>query len=250
MRCRVREIEQARHVVIVVAHPDDEVIGAGALLGHLRGATILHVTDGSPRDPADARRAGLATREEYAAARRRELECALRLAGIAPQRAIQLGFMDQETMLQLPRLCASLAEQLAALAPDLILTQPYEGGHPDHDSTAFAVQRCAGQATPRFEMTSYHARDGALETGVFLPNGEAAFVRPLLPEDAARKKRMLECYRSQAPVLQDFAVVPEQFRRAPRYNFAHPPHAGMLHYERLPWGLTGERWRELAASCQ
>ena len=56
----MHEIEQARHVVIVVAHPDDEVIGAGALLGHLRGVTILHVTDGSPRDPADALRAGLA----------------------------------------------------------------------------------------------------------------------------------------------------------------------------------------------
>ena len=243
-------IEQAGHVVIVVAHPDDEVIGAGALLGHLRRVTIIHTTDGSPRDPADAVRAGFATREEYAAARRRELECALRLAGVAPECAISLGFTDQESIFQLPQLCARLAEQLALLDVDIFLTQPYEGGHPDHDATAFAMQRCIGNSGRLFEITSYHARNGALETGVFLPDREAAIVRALTPEDARRKRGMLDCFRSQACVLRDFPVVPEQFRRAPRYDFSRPPHDGPLHYEGLPWGITGARWRELAAQCR
>jgi N-acetylglucosamine malate deacetylase 2 len=246
----VQELEQAKRVVIVVAHPDDEVIGAGALLPYLRDVRIVHTTDGSPLDLSDAARNGFASREEYAAARQQELTCALELAGIPRDHMICLGFTDKETMNHLWDLCRRVEEELLRLDPDAVLTQPYEGGHPDHDSTAFAVHRCFGRSGRLFEMTSYHAKDGALETSVFLPRGECAAVRALREEDADRKRRMLACFKSQESVLRDFPVVPEQFRRAPHYDFTQPPHPGMLHYERLPWGITGHRWRELAARCE
>jgi LmbE family N-acetylglucosaminyl deacetylase len=245
----VQEFEQFGHVLIVVAHPDDEVIGAGALLCHLRNVTLIHTTDGSPRDTSDAFRAGFTTRERYALARRQELNCALRLAHIDPARAISLGFTDNETMFHLPELCLRLDEQLSLLNPDLILTHPYEGGHPDHDATAFAVHRCARRSDRIFELTSYHANEAGLETGVFLPNGEPPVICGLSPEDSLTKTRMLACFQSQSAVLARFQVVPEQFRKAPRYDFTRPPHAGALHYERLPWGITGEHWRELASVC-
>jgi LmbE family N-acetylglucosaminyl deacetylase len=237
-------------VVIVAAHPDDEVIGAGAILAYLRDVYIIHTTDGSPRDLSDALRSGFATREEYAEARRRELGCALSLAGIPGQKAIPLGFTDKETMHQLPELCRALAEAIARLKPDIVLTQPYEGGHPDHDSTAFAVHRCFPNSRRLFEMTSYHSQDGALITGSFLPGGEPGTVREFTQDDKLRKARMLACFRSQAAVLQYFPLLTERFRRAPRYDFTQPPHAGPLHYERLPWGITGQEWRKLAAQCR
>ena len=246
----MHELEQAERVLIVVAHPDDEVIGAGAMLKHLRHVTIVHTTDGSPRDPADALRAGFGNREEYAQGRRAELFCAMSLANIDPNQCFCLGFIDQETMLHFEELCRRLEEQVSIVNPDVILTQPYEGGHPDHDATAFAVRRCAAESTPVWEMTSYHSRGGLLEAGAFLPNGEPAFTKHMTSEEIIRKQRMLACYQSQATVLQDFPVAPEQFRRAPNYDFSQPPHAGTLHYERLPWGITGARWRELAMQCR
>src|ERR1043166_7357421 len=60
-------------VVVVAAHPDDESVGAGGRLNRLRGALFVYLTDGSPRDTSDARRAGYDSREAYAAARREEL---------------------------------------------------------------------------------------------------------------------------------------------------------------------------------
>ena len=203
---------------VVVAHPDDEVIGAGLLLAALPGVTIIHTTNGSPRNPEDALRSGFGTPAEYQAARRRELACALRLAHVDPQQAISLDFTDQETLLHLPALCRSLEETLRRVNPSVVLTHPYEGGHPDHDSTVFAVHRV--WRGPLWEMTSYHAGpDGLLEAGVFLPNGEQPFARPISESDAARKREMLACFVSQQDVLRNFPVVPEQFRRAPGYDF-------------------------------
>ena len=56
--------------MIVAAHPDDETLGIGSLLCLLDEALLVHVTDGAPRDGADARVHGFATCAEYADAAR------------------------------------------------------------------------------------------------------------------------------------------------------------------------------------
>ncbi len=239
--------------MIVVAHPDDEIIGAGFLLVQIQKPTILHTTNGSPRDPGDAHRSGFATREEYAAARRKELACALEVAGITEEQCSSLEYVDQETMLQLAALSRKLAEVIRERKPDMILTHPYEGGHPDHDSTAFAVHaatKLLSESRPEvYEMTSYHSRNGALETGVFLGEDEPCLV--IEPDEAqrGRKEKMFRCFASQQEVLRYFPIGPERFRRAPQYDFGLAPHEGTLNYETLPWGITGQRWRELAVTA-
>jgi len=41
----------------------------------------------------------------------------------------------------------------------------------------------------------------------------------------------------------------ERFRAAPVYDFTQAPHPGKLFYENFDWGMTGERWRDLAAEA-
>jgi hypothetical protein len=50
-------------------------------------------------------------------------------------------------------------------------------------------------------------------------------------------------------MLRRFPVDEERFRAAPVYDFSQPPHAGKLLYEHFNWGMTGERWRSLAAGA-
>lgn len=243
-------------VAVIVAHADDEAIGAGVLLTGIPDATILHITDSAPANPEIVKRRGFATREEYRAARAREVRAALEQVGIGTDRLHCLGYVDGKASDDLVGLTHAVSHYIAGRRPDIVLTHPYEGGHTDHDATAFAVHlacgllmRESGYAPLIVEMTSYHNRDGRRVTGEFLP-----YDRPL-PKgevvlgdfDKSLKARMYGIFETQWECLQHFPIVTERFRIAPRYRFTLPPHAGPLNYERNGAPLTGETWRARAA---
>lgn len=246
-------------VVLVVAHPDDETIGAGALLGRVSDMLVVHVTDGAPRSGPDAGDAGCASWRYYAALRRRELEAATGLAGLPADHLVGLGHADQGASLDMAGIARRIAGLIADHRPGLVLTHPYEGGHPDHDAVSFAVHAaCAllrrerGACPPVAEMAFYHDgdTDGVASFQDFLPMPDVP-VMTLRLESGERecKRRMLDAHRSQAGKLVPFRDDVERYRPAPAYDFARPPHAGRLNYERFDWGMTGRRWRALAAEA-
>ena len=224
-----------------MAHPDDETIGAATVLPLFRNLILVHVTDGAPRNGLDAATHGFSDPASYAAARQAELGHALQVAGVCVRRH-GFGSPDQGASAMLPVLIRALRQVLTGVAT--VLTHPYEGGHPDHDATALAVHRAA--PCPVFEFASYHAGPDGIQTGCFLP-GPAATVLSLTASEAARKRAMLDCFVTQRATLAPFCAAVEPFRPAPAYDFTQPPHPGTLHYERYDWGMTGARWRELAA---
>ncbi len=245
-------------ILLIVAHPDDEVIGAGARLARWHDhVAMLHVTEGAPRNGVDARAAGFDSIQAYAAARRRELNAALALLGIPTSQNACIGLSDQEVSFHLAPLAKRLAGEIARVRPELVLTHSYEGGHPDHDAVAFAVHTAcaclAGQLVPPpviLEMTSYHWSGTQMVTGEFLPRpGEN--VRTILLAEAEQdlKRRLFGAFATQRAVLQYFATQVERFRVAPAYDFTAPPHAGSLFYEFFDWGVNGPAWRERAAAA-
>ena len=246
---------EASRIVLLAAHPDDEVIGAGIRMTRWNPAqvTFVHLTGGTPRDPKHAQAAGFATCEEYALARRRELEQALEIAGMGEARRLQLGFTDQEAYLHLPELMEAVAELIEEIRPDEIYTHPYEGGHPDHDAASFAanVARTVLLSAPTIrEFTSYHAGPHGLATNEFLNSDATPIeINTLSAPERALKQAMFNCFPSQQPVLQHFPIAYEKFRTAPAYDFTQPPHPGQLHYESLGWNITGEHWRQRATEA-
>lgn len=246
-------------VLLVTGHPDDETIGAGGVLRRLGpSASVVCLTDGAPRDLRDARDAGFATRDEYAWARRLEFESVRKLAGIDPSNCHWLGFVDKEASFHLVGIVRTLAAILDRTRPDLILTHPYEGGHPDHDAAAFATSyavRLLGRAEvaiPIAEFTSYNAGPmGETWCTDFLSNPGTCPRRAILSDEGrAFKRRLMECYSSQRWILHAFPCEHESFRVAPPYEFGSAPHHGRLFYERFDWGIAGLDWRELAKEAE
>jgi LmbE family N-acetylglucosaminyl deacetylase len=242
-------------LLVLAAHPDDETIGASSLLHEAPHCVIVHLTDGAPHDRALWARGQTGDRSAYAHLRRAEAETALGLAGILPEQILGFGCADQVASQHLVTLTRGFARVLEAVRPSAVITHAYEGGHPDHDAAAFvaahALPLLAAEVRPALvEMTSYHGAFGHLVTGQFLERGAPITTRVLTPEQRARKRAMIAAYASQHETLAAFELDRERFRAAPAYDFTRPPHAGVLHYERMGWSMRSAEFCELAARAE
>jgi LmbE family N-acetylglucosaminyl deacetylase len=267
-------------ILVLAAHPDDEAIGASTLLARFPQSTVVFLTDGAPRDESFWTGGPYGSRDEYAARRRAEAAQALAHANISAEQIVWLGAVDQDVVLEIPKLTDRFADSVREVRPGVVITHPYEGGHPDHDSAALVAALAVSTLDHRpqlVEMTSYHAENGQCITGRFLESrlegrgctnrlgytnsredslprlsapapGRIAF--DLLNEDRQRKRNMFEAYASQSLILQSFPTDREVFRPAPDYDFSQPPHEGKPWYECMGWEMTGARWRELATAAR
>jgi len=244
-------------VVLLAAHQDDETIGASLALATLPNSTVVFLTDGAPRDTQLWSAGVLGSREEYAHLRAKEAEQALSRAGVAKPSIRWLGAVDQEASTQIGGLVDKFLHILRECLPDIVISHPYEGGHPDHDATALIAKLAIEsfgdlEKIPELlEMTSYHVENGQCVTGKFLPSTSSPpeLALDLSAADRQRKREMLDCYKSQRLVLETFGIDSERLRPAPDYDFSQPPHQGKLWYECLGWPMTGERWRKLASQA-
>lgn len=244
-------------VLVLAAHPDDETIGASLLLLRFPQSSVAFLTDGAPRDTSLWSAGVNGSRDEYARIRKQEAFRALQYAGVSAQKVSWLQSVDQEAAFEMRSLAERFAKLIAEISPAVVVTHPYEGGHPDHDSAAVVARIAIAAALlddvnqpALLEMTSYHARDGQCVTGEFLhPGSSPEMCFEFSPSDRERKRNMMDAYASQRLVLENFPVDQERLRLAPEYNFSEAPHDGKLWYECMGWPMTGTRWRELVATA-
>lgn len=247
----------ARDVCVVVAHPDDEAVGVGGQLPRLNGVNVVHVTDGSPENLSFARKRGFSTREAYAMARERELSDALSLCRIPKTNQVRLGLCDQEAALHLNTMVQRLVHHFRTRQVSIVLTHPYEGGHPDHDATAFAVHFACqslvenGEHAPVIiEMASYFAGpEGPVHQRFAQHPASGEVVSILSADQLVLKTRILATHATQSENMKLFNCGDERFRYAPEYDFAALPNHGVLHYEGFESGMAGERWLCLTAEA-
>lgn len=126
-------------VVVLAAHPDDEVIGAGGMLawhaeqGH--PVRVIHLTDGAQGDPSGVE-------NDIRATRRREGVEALRRLGLPAPEGWDLpdGCLPEH----LPTIAARLRELFVATQPRTLYSFWFGEGHRDHRALAVATMQAAG----------------------------------------------------------------------------------------------------------
>ena len=248
--CRLIRPER---LLILAAHPDDETLGAAALMARARSVLVVHLTDGAPK--AARFRPPQLSCQEYARLRQREAANAMRLLAKRLEDIVPLNLPDQDAVRYLRHAVTALKGIIEEWQPQAVITHSYEGGHPDHDAAAFvaasATRRAQldGERPLLAEMALYHGFQGRLSVGSFVPGPkpDGEVTEHLTPRQRARKQAMLRSYASQARVLESLCPRDwERYRSAPCYDFSRAPHPGRLLYERWGFPLTGSEWRRYA----
>jgi LmbE family N-acetylglucosaminyl deacetylase len=236
-----RELEQVEGpVLVLVAHPDDEAIGCGAMLQRLEKPLVVFATDGAPRNlnlwGNSSRRPS--SRDDYAKMRRDEAIQALGLIGLEPLEFLEIA--DQELHLHLESAFGRLQQIAESAKLKGILSLAYEGGHPDHDSCCFLASMLAEDCElPAWEMPLYHRAGRRFVTQEFLnPTDDTLTLIPTALEEE-QKTKMLAAYSSQEETLSQFTRREEMFRPLRKYFFSQPPHFGELNYESWGWPMKG-----------
>ena len=178
-----------RSAVIVAAHPDDEVLGAGGLISMLAASRarlrLVAVTDGERSHQGHASPASLARR------RTAETNAALRALGARGAEVIRLGLPDSGLADREDELAAALAPLVAGF--DLCLAPWDRDLHPDHEAAGRAARGAATGAFYCFPVWMWH---WAFPADPRVPWDRALRV-PLPPRIVSRKRAAITRFASQ-----------------------------------------------------
>ncbi|WP_347755755.1 PIG-L family deacetylase [Agrococcus sp. ProA11] len=237
-------------LLVVAAHPDDEVLGAfGSMLDAARRGipvTVVVATDGEGSHPGSP----TLSPQALAAQRRREQEAAL---GDIGARIVRLGLPDGAVRAHRSELVRAIVPLIAGLPDDALVLAPWaHDGHPDHEAVGDAVAAVAREAGRDCAWAPIWAWLWG-EPGLF---DDAALRRvPLDAEARDAKARAIAAHRSQVAPLSphdDDRVVltPDMLARfaGDEWLLLAPPAARTAFDERYaqesdPWA-TRSAWYE------
>lgn len=222
-------------VLLLVPHPDDELVGVAGAIGRLRarGGVIFgaYLTSGVPAS-AGSWLGGWRAYPRSAARRWEEASrvaeaLGLRVAGrqLIPSRALK-SYVESSL--------GWVREQALALDVDRIWVPAYEGGHQDHDVANFIGARLAGEFSV-WEFAEYNFAGGEVRSQTFVePAGEEVVVT-LDDAERSRKRALLSLYESEQKNLGYVEIERELFRPLADYDYTRPPHEGRMFYQRFQW---------------
>ncbi len=184
-------------VLIIAAHPDDEVLGCGgAMAKHAAGGDAVHtlfLSDGVSARPGDGGRAAIEVRKE--AAKR-----AAQALGAEPPHFLDLpdNRLDTVALLDVVR---PVEDMVAALAPAVVYT--HHGGDLNIDHRiAHQAAMTACRPLPSSPVKAIYAFEVASSTDWASPNSGPPF-RPTRFVDIGRelehKLNALACYEGEMP---------------------------------------------------
>lgn len=209
---------QARDILVLTPHPDDEVLGCGGLLqrwNRLCPMEIWMVTDGEAcygqatiSDAAGD--AALPDLAEVVVRRRDEAREAHRRLQLDTPRIRWLGLPDGMVEACLPQLESALRLRVNA---NTVLVAPLHGdGHADHDaigSVARAVARARGALLLSYPIWYWHF--GRIEAFDALPGVACRY--ELSAAEQHRKREAIAAFESQLGVSATPTVLPRRVLR-------------------------------------
>lgn len=228
--------EFGRHILILVPHPDDEVVACAATIRRAKaeGATIalLFLTHGciarhtlwpwqrQHYEKNIARR----KKEALEAARKLDVE----VAGFVAHRPARHLWRN------LPGVWTDINRVIGVRDIDQVWVPAYEGGNADHDGLNGLASALRGRVSV-LEFAEYNFDGGRANSHHFVQTTGTETVLRLTDEEQRFKKALLSVYYSEQHNLGYVKTEREVYRPLIDYDYTKPPHSGTLWYTRFHW---------------
>lgn len=210
-------------VLVFAAHQDDEVLGLGLTLAKHRShgdrVTVVFTTNGAGGNWKESN----AVQRAVSLARFKEACDALAVIGIDAAEITCLGFPDGGLHRYIPEVSEDIATLMRTIVPHTIYVHAMEGGHLDHDVTAFVVQKVSARLLiePVFEWAEYNIEapggqpisDARFAADPYVPDFDCALT-PFDQSELVSKQEMLAKYASQAVSIRYYPFRGEILRKA------------------------------------
>ena len=224
-----------QRILILVPHPDDEVVACAAAIGQARaaGAKIfaLYLTTGC----LALRNLWPWQRKQYSQRimrRRQEAQQVAKLLGIAP--TAWSSRPARQLWRQLPKALQEVDSIITRHQIDQLWVPAYEGGNADHDGLN-AIGALFSPHLSVLEFAEYNWKGGAVNSQTFpYPSADVRTIL-LTPDEQRLKRQCLQLYASEQQNLSYVGVTRESFRPIATYDYRKPPHPGVLWYTRFHW---------------
>lgn len=204
------KLTEVTDVLVIAAHPDDEILGLSSMLGKHRMngdmVTIVYVTNGSVGKGPSWKCSKMAS-EQISKRRYEEGARALSHIGIKKGNLLCLGFPDGGTHRYLVEMAKDIIKLINDLNPKKIYVHSIEGGHDDHDIVSFVVKSVCKQlgSLHLYEWAEYNRLQPLGSKNInfraSIPSKYKETIMHLTKEEQKLKKKMLENHESQGVVV-------------------------------------------------
>jgi LmbE family N-acetylglucosaminyl deacetylase len=197
------QLLRGSRVVVLAAHPDDEVLGVGGFLAAAQAAGCPVVTVWATDGEASHPESGAIRPARLAALRREESLRALARLGVEPAESITLGLPDGGVCGRVDELRAAIE---SLVRDEDVVVAPWRGdAHPDHEAIGRVAAERAGTLL-EYPIWMWHwATPGD-------PRVPWARLRTVTVPDPASKARAIDAFDTQVraigPEPADAAVLP------------------------------------------
>jgi LmbE family N-acetylglucosaminyl deacetylase len=223
-----------KRILLLVPHPDDEVVGCAAAIARGRGQGMhflaAYLTTGLPA-AEDAWPWRRRRHHDRVARRRDEALDVAHSMGIEPLAFSPCPSRQLRAHLAEARLLITML--IAHHSIDGLWVPAYEGGHQDHDAANFLASTLA-PSLPVVEFAEYTAWP-RVRSQTFPNSTGLETIFRLDPMEAANKAALLSLYQSERGNLRHVRCEQETLRPLPHYDYRRPPHPGRLFYQRFQW---------------
>lgn len=224
-------------IMIIAAHPDDEVVGCASRILREKNTIIVYIVT-------------------YNEIRKNEAKMMALFAGLKEKNLIFLDYKPEDLLKRnvVKAVKEKIKEVIKKNKPSEVYIPSYEGGHIHHDITNYVVNKAVSKSKidskvyefPMYNNYPKYAMQKMLRRlSLYMPlphnhpqrfvpvNGSKITNTKMTKDEMRLKKHMLRIYKSQNKndLLVKMFWYPEKYRICPKYDYRRKPHPGPLNYE-------------------